>query len=150
MGQIDPRGVLREHYAGTALPSVSVLDNLIRVGIGPPTNPSTVGQVVAAINGHYNAGALVQATVVSGNSNTQLVGGPYAPIELKGLGSSFATATDLKQITSQNVIVHGVIDPKSTPCSFRAAMRIPATANYMKREKLRSTGTSRTTVQTRT
>ena len=111
----------REHGAGSS-PSVSVLENVITVDVKHPT---TAQQLVDAINQHFNAGKLVQASIdpadaglfVTTHDETNL---PikHPTVTLIGLGSSYNTATDLGTLQQsatedlRDLIVRGQIEPQ--------------------------------------
>jgi len=114
----------REHGAGNS-PSVSVLENVITVDLKHPT---TAQQLADAINQHFNAGKLVQASVAPADAGT-LITTPitdetsppvkYSTVTLTGLGSSYDTATDLGtlevsaiQQDLRDLIVRGRIEPQ--------------------------------------
>ena len=110
--------VIESDHGDDSLPKVDVLDNVITVDLnnnadaGNVNSPNTAGQLVSAINNHFNAGSLVVTSIVTGAPGTAITGTAYDAVRLDGLGSSFDTATQLGDVTGQNRIIRGEIEPQ--------------------------------------
>ena len=76
------------NFGGTANPVVVVTDQLIRVQLNSfAADPTTVADLVTAINSNPQASILVEASVQEGDANTQigLLSTTYSPLTLSGV-----------------------------------------------------------------
>jgi hypothetical protein len=115
----------------TAIPTITVVGNAIRVNLGPAT---TVNQVIAALETDPLSSPLIKTTLEPGSNGALVVGTRpinYSPVTLFGLGSSFDTASNLGTIGSVNVpstslILSSSIDPELHGLDSLGASNDPA------------------------
>jgi hypothetical protein len=92
------------------LPSVSVLDNRIRVVLN--TVGTSVQNLIDAIAGDAAAEALVTVSDASGDPANSVLAAAGRRVRVAGFGSSFETASDLGVLTSQSLFIASSIDPQ--------------------------------------
>lgn len=115
------------------LPAIQVDGQQITVTLNL-NGPSTAADVRTAINANPLSSALVTASidpVTGGNPLTVLAapGASYASVKLTGIGSSFATATDVGNLASANfqnqILSSSILDTQSFTLNFPSTQNEP-------------------------
>ena len=133
----SPRVIVDEADLGTTPVAVFAQNNHLFLTLNSNGAAlATAQDVVDAIQADSSVAAVIRAAIVGGSAAapTAVVvsnrGTAYSPIVLAGLGSSFATATDLdvfdiRQPDTHSKLIASSIDPQDNPLDFPGAPEEP-------------------------
>ena len=114
--------ITKRDFGASGAPAVTVTGQKISVELNTNlNNESTAQQVVDAINGNTEAAQLVTAALAAGTGTTDVAtSASETALILKGVGSSFDTASNLGSLAgqSQSLVISAAIDPQEFALDF--------------------------------
>ncbi|MFV1966411.1 MAG: hypothetical protein ACC628_13390 [Pirellulaceae bacterium] len=120
--------VKKADMGGPASPTVAVAGQQIVVTLNTQTgNESTARELVDAVNTNAEANQLVVAAVTSGDPAAEIATGATdgTRLPLVGLGSSFASASDLGILADQGQVISSAIEAQLYDLPFPGALDEP-------------------------